>query len=148
MLPLVVFDPQPPGTSLLRLSYSHPEGSAWRSKDAVLTLVPLLTQWPCVEIPPPPQPVGTASAYAVSRLACWCSSQHSVHLPSVSDSDRKLGSLICADIKKWFSCCSSFCEEELGAAIDQEVTVPSCNLRQQLYLSYVFSYFTAKVHRS
>lgn len=48
--------------------------------------------------------------------------------------------------KNGFSCCISSCEEELGPAIDQEVTVPSCNIRQQLHLlSVLFFNFIAKV---
>lgn len=75
--------PSGSGMSPLRLSYSQPVGSAWKSKDAVLTPLPLLTQWPCVEIPLLPQFVGRASVYEVSPppsmlmlLSAFCTSPH------------------------------------------------------------------------
>lgn len=53
-------------TSSLRLSYNRPEDFASRSKDVVLTPVPLLTQWPRVGIPPARQLAGTAAVYELS----------------------------------------------------------------------------------
>lgn len=65
-LPSVAFDPRHVFTSPLRLSYNRPEDFASRSKDVVLTRVPLLTQWPRVEIPPARQLAGTAAVYELS----------------------------------------------------------------------------------